>query len=48
MIASEFDDRSPAQVENRPNDYKFQAGCLGCAGGLSARMDSRGHPESLT
>src|SRR6516162_8726858 len=37
MIASEFDDR-PARVENRPNDHKFQAGCLGCAGGLSARM----------
>jgi hypothetical protein len=48
MIASEFDDRSPARVENRPNDHKFQAGCLGCAAGLSARMVSRGHPESLT
>jgi hypothetical protein len=46
MIASEFDDRSPARVEKRPNDHKFQA--LGCAGGLSARMVSRGHPESLT
>jgi hypothetical protein len=23
MIAAEFDDRSPAQVENRPNDHKF-------------------------
>jgi hypothetical protein len=47
MIASEFDDRSSARVE-RANDHKFQAGCLGCAGGLSARMVSRGHPESLT
>jgi hypothetical protein len=47
MIASEFDDRSPARVKNRPNDHKFQAGCLGCAGDLSARMVSRGHPESL-
>src|SRR5262249_24257740 len=24
MIASEFDDRLPARVENRPNDHKFQ------------------------
>jgi hypothetical protein len=47
MIASEFDGRSPAQVENRPNDHN-QTGCLGCAGGLSARIVSRGHAESLT
>jgi hypothetical protein len=48
MIASEFDDRSSAQVESRPNDRTFQAGCLGCSGGLSARIVSRGHPQLLT
>jgi hypothetical protein len=49
MIAWEFDDRSRRkyQVKSRPNDHMFEAG-LGCAGGLSARIVSRGHPESLT
>jgi hypothetical protein len=32
----------------RSKGRTFQAGCLGCAGGLSARIVSRGHPESLT
>jgi hypothetical protein len=48
MIASEFDDRSPSQVESRPNDRTFQAGCLGCSGGLSARIVSRGYLQLLT
>jgi hypothetical protein len=48
MIAVEFDNRSPAQVRDRPNDHKSQAGCLSYAGGLSAHIVSRGHPESLT
>jgi hypothetical protein len=48
MIAAEFNDHSLAQVENRANDHKFRAVCLVCAGGLSARIISLGHPESLT
>jgi hypothetical protein len=48
MIASEFDDPSLAQVASRRNDHTFQVGCLGCAGGRSACIVSRGHPESLT
>jgi hypothetical protein len=47
MIASEFENRSPAQLASRANDCAFQAGCFGCAGGLSAWIVSRGHPESL-
>jgi len=48
MIAAEFDDRLSTQVENRPNDHKFYASCIGCAGGISVHVVSRGHPEALT
>jgi hypothetical protein len=44
MIASEFGDRSPAQL-NRANDQKFQAVCPACADGLFARSAPRGRSE---
>jgi hypothetical protein len=48
MIASEFDGRSPAQVETGPMVTRFKPVASVLLGGLSARIVSRGHPESLT
>jgi hypothetical protein len=48
MIASEFDDRSSAQAETSPMITRFKPGASVVLDGLSARIVSRGHPESLT
>jgi hypothetical protein len=47
MVASGFNHRSPAQVENRQMITRFKLLALAVLAAL-ARIVSRGHPESLT